>query len=62
LGLEISDNWVRILQLKMRGKEIAVAAIGMAAIPAGVVKAGEVKDEEKLAAAIKVALSRLGKK
>ncbi len=57
-GLEITDASIRVMKLKRRGKEIRVVSVGVAELPAGAIKEGDVKDEDKLAAAIKEAVAK----
>lgn len=62
-GLEITDVSVRVMELKRRGKNVRVVSVGVAVIPDGAMKAGDVKDEQKLVTAIKEAVDKAaGKK
>jgi len=58
-GLEITDASVRAMKLKRRGKEVRVVSVGVAEVPAGVMKGGDVKDDDKLAAVIREAVSKV---
>ncbi len=56
-GLDISDLSLKIIKLKKRKKAFALASFGETEIGPGIVKDGEVKDESKLAEAIKKAVA-----
>lgn len=57
-GLEITDVSVRAMKLKRCGKNVRVVSVGVAAIPDGAMKAGDIKDEQKLVVAIKEAVGK----
>ena len=57
-GVDISDFSVKIARLKRKGKNFDLACIGEESIPAGLVEAGEIKDEPKLADIIRRTVSQ----
>ena len=58
-GLDISDLSLKIVKLKKRGKFFSLASFGEEKIKPGIIKEGEVKDEDKLAEAIKAAVRKV---
>lgn len=52
-GLEITDFYLRAVDLKKRNGKTVISAISCLEIAPGIVEAGEVKDDKKLAEAIK---------
>jgi len=58
-GLDISDLSLKIIKLKKRGKFLTLASFGEAQIKPGIIKEGEIKDEEKLAETIKGAIKKV---
>jgi len=58
-GLDISDLSLKIVKLKRRGKFLTLASFGEAQIKPGIIKEGEIKDEEKLAETIKEAIKKV---
>ena len=62
-GLDISDLSLKIVQLKKKGKFLTLASFGETEIEPGIIRAGEIKDEKKLAEVIKEAIKKIkGKK
>lgn len=62
-GLDISDISLKIASLKKRGKFLALNSFCELEIPPGIIKEGEIRDENALAKIIKEALSKIkGKK
>jgi len=57
-GLEITDVSVRLMELSRRGGKIIAAVVGCAEIKEGIIKAGDIKNEEKLVLAIKEAVAK----
>jgi len=55
-GLDISDLSLKIIRLKKRGKSLTLASFGEEKIKPGIIQAGEIKDEKKLAETIKKAV------
>jgi type IV pilus assembly protein PilM len=53
IGLDISDLSIKLVQLKKRGDKIKIQAWGKICLPPGLLENGEIKNKEKLAAAIK---------
>ncbi len=58
-GLDISDLSLRIIKLKKKGKFYNLASFGEEEIRPGIIKGGEIKDEEKLAEIIKAAVKKV---
>ena len=46
-GLDISDLSLKIIKLKRKGKFFDLASFGEEEIKPGIIKEGEIKDEEK---------------
>ena len=55
-GLDISDLSLKIIKLKKKGNLFDLASFGEAQIKPGIIRAGEIKDEKKLAEIIKEAV------
>jgi len=58
-GLDISDLSLKIIKLKKRGKTFDLASFGEEKIRPGIIKEGEIKDEDELAEIIKEALPKV---
>lgn len=58
-GLDISDLSLKIVKLKKKGKFYNLASFGEEKIKPGIIKEGEIKDEEKLAEIIKTAVKKV---
>lgn len=58
-GLDISDLSLKIIKLKRKGKFLSLASFGESEIKPGIIKEGEIKDEEKLAEIIKEAIKKV---
>jgi len=58
-GLDISDLSLKIIKLKKKGKRLSLASFGESKIKPGIIKEGEIKDEEKLAETIKEAIKNV---
>jgi len=58
-GLDISDLSLKIVKLKKRGELYNLASFGEEKIKPGIIKEGEIKDEDKLAEIIKTGLRRV---
>ena len=58
-GLDISDLSLKIISLKKRGKFLNLDSFGEAKIEPGIIKEGEIKNEEALAKIIKEAILKL---
>ena len=58
-GLDISDLSVKIVKLKKKGKFLGLASFGEEKIKPGLVKEGEIRDEDKLAAILKEAFKKV---
>lgn len=58
-GLDISDLSLKIIKLKKSGKFLRLAAFRQEQIEPGLIKEGQVNDENKLAKAVKDAFSRI---
>jgi len=58
-GLDISDLSLKIVKLKKRGKFYKLASFGEEKIKPGIIKDGEIKDEERLAETIKAAVKNV---
>jgi type IV pilus assembly protein PilM len=58
-GLDISDLSLKIVKLKKRGKFLKLASFGEEKIEEGIIKEGEIKNEEKLAEILKNALNKV---
>jgi len=62
-GLDISDLSLKIAKLKKRGDFFSLASFGEMEIPSGVIKGGEIKNEDKLVKIIRESLKKIkGKK
>lgn len=59
-GLDISDLSLKIVQLKRRGRTLALASFGQTAVKPGIIDKGEIKDTKALAEIIKKALKEAG--
>lgn len=57
-GLDISDLSVKIVKLKKRDRFLNLASFAQEPIEPGIIKAGEVRDEEKLSQAISKAVKK----
>jgi type IV pilus assembly protein PilM len=58
-GLDISDLSLKIIKLKKRGKFLTLASFAESKIEPGIIKGGEIKDEEKLAEIIKESIKKV---
>lgn len=58
-GLDISDLSLKIIKLKKKGKFLTLASFGESEIKPGIIKEGEIRDEEKLAEIIKEAIKKV---
>lgn len=58
-GLDISDLSLKIVKLKKKGKNLALASFGEAEIKPGIIKEGEIKNEKKLAETIREAIRKV---
>ena len=58
-GIDISDLSLKIAKLKRKGNFFRLASFGEEKIKPGIIKNGEVKDEDKLAEAIKAAVRKV---
>ena len=58
-GLDISDLSLKIIKLKKKGKFLSLAAFGEEEIKPGIIKEGEIKDEEALVKILKEALTKV---
>jgi len=58
-GLDISDLSLKIIKLKKRGKAFNLVSFGEEQIKPGIIKSGEIKDEEKLAEIIKESFKKV---
>ena len=58
-GLDISDLSLKIVKLKKQRGGLGLASFGEQKLSPGIVKNGEIKDEKKLAEAIKKAMSKI---
>jgi len=58
-GLDISDLSLKIVKLKKRGRTLNLASFGEGEIKPGIIKGGEIKDEEKLAEIVKEAIKKV---
>lgn len=58
-GLDISDLSLKIVKLKKRGEFCNLASFGEERIKPGIIKEGEIKDEDKLAEIIKTGLRKV---
>ena len=58
-GLDISDLSLKIIKLKRKGKFFDLASFGEEEIKPGIIKEGEIKNEEKLAEIIKGAIKKV---
>ncbi len=57
VGLDIADRSIEAAELVRRGRKLVVVALGRQSLPAGVVERGEIKDEAKLAGALRLVLN-----
>ncbi|MBI2097784.1 MAG: pilus assembly protein PilM [Candidatus Vogelbacteria bacterium] len=57
VGLDIADRSIEAAELVRRGRKLVVAALARQPLPAGVVERGEIKDQAKLAGALKSVLN-----
>ncbi len=58
-GLDVSDLSLKIIKLKKKGKFYKLVSFGEEKIKPGIIKNGEVKDEDKLADSIKEAVKKV---
>ena len=58
-GLDVSDLSLKIIKLKKKRRRLALASFGESEIKPGIIKEGEIKDEEKLAEIIKESLKKV---
>lgn len=58
-GLDISDLNLKIIKLKKKGKNFSLVSFGEGEIKPGIIKGGEIKDEDKLAETIKESLKKV---
>ncbi len=58
-GLDISDLSLKFVKLKKRGKFFTLASFGEEKMKSGIIKEGEIKDEERLAEIIKTAVKKV---
>jgi|GEM_PF-225314 len=58
-GLEITDTFVRVMKFAPRGGKARAVSAGLAPIAAGVMKDGEIKNENGLVSAIKEAIAKV---
>jgi type IV pilus assembly protein PilM len=58
-GLDLSDLSLKIIQLKRKGKELALASYAKKAMPAGLIQGGEIKKEKEVTAILKQALTEV---
>jgi len=58
-GLDISDLSLKIIKLKKKGKFLSLASFGESEIKPGIIKKGEIKEEEKLAEIIKEVIKKV---
>lgn len=58
-GLDISDLSLKIAKLKKKGKFFTLASFGEEEIKPGIIREGEIKDEDKLAEIIKESLKKV---
>lgn len=56
-GLDISDLSLKVASIERRGKKLELVSFGSQDIPKGVIKEGQIQDEEALVKAIKQALN-----
>ena len=56
-GLDLSDQSIKVAQLQKRNGKMKIYAYGRENLPKGLIKDGEIKDEEKVAEFVKKALS-----
>lgn len=57
VGLDIADRSIEVAELMRRGRKLVVVALGRQSLSAGVVERGEIKDEAKLAGALRLVLN-----
>lgn len=57
VGLDIADRSIEAAELVRRGRKLVVAALGRQPLAPGVVLRGEIKDEAKLAGALRLVLN-----
>lgn len=58
-GLDISDLSLKIVKLKKRGKFFRLSSVGEEKIKAGLIKQGEIRDQDKVAEIIKGAIKKV---
>ena len=58
-GLDISDLSLKIIKLEKKGKKFTLASFGEEKINPGIIKGGEIRDEEQLSKIIKEALTKV---
>lgn len=58
-GLDISDSSLKIVKLKKKGKFLSLASFGKTEIKPGIIKGGEIQDEDSLAKIIKETLVKI---
>ncbi len=58
-GLDISDLSLKLVKLKKRHRGLALASFGESEIKPGIIKDGEIKDEDKLAEIIREAIKKI---
>jgi type IV pilus assembly protein PilM len=58
-GLDISDLSLKIIKLKKKRGVLSLASFGETEIKPGIIKGGEIKDEEKLAGIIREAIKKV---
>ena len=56
VGLDVADRSIEVAEIVRRGRQLEVTALGRQVLPAGVVERGVIKDEVRLAAAVKSVL------
>ena len=58
-GIDISDLSLKIVKLKKKGRFYNLASFGEEKIKPGIIKEGEIRDEDKLAEIIKIAVNKV---
>jgi len=58
-GLDISDLSLKIANVEKNGKKLELVSIGVAEVPKGVIKQGQIQDEDALVKAVKQALGNV---
>ena len=58
-GIDISDLSLKIIKLKKKGKKIDLDSFGLERIEPGIIKSGEIKDEQALTRTIKKAIGKV---